>query len=492
MEIEKIAAELSEIEAKTLSVLADGGERNAGLVNRESGLNIDSVRRAFSWLEEKGLIEVKEQREKIFQLTTEGKKALVKGLPEKVLLQTLLGMGEKSFLGELREKSGLNEKEFSAALGENKRKEFIAFVFNTEGEKKIVLLTDTAKEFFKEKTSEEKVLEKINKNLHLFEEEKIVFGKLLRRGLVEEKETVQRTAKISAQGKKALEIAQKTTQRAFNVAAPVPEIFIGKKQPYVQFLGAIRRRLAAMGFKEMPERLVTQEFYNFDVLFQPQNHPARSWTESYQLKHPSHGKLPGKKIVERVRAAHEHGSIAGSKGWGYKWSEEIASRLMPSAHGTAADARQMVEGVEEERKYFVINRVFRPDVLDAKHLIEFNQLDGFVVGRGLNFRNLLFMLKELAMEIAGAKQVKFFPDYYPFTEPSVQLSALHPEMGWVEFAGAGIFRPEITENLGIKEPVIAWGMGIDRLAMFRLGIHDIRMLFSDDLNWLRNAKMVVE
>ena len=74
----------------------------------------------------------------------------------------------------------------------------------------------------------------------------------------------------------------------------------------------------------------------------------------------------------------------------------------------------------------------------------------------------------------------------------MQLSAKHPELGWVEFAGAGIFRPEITESLGIKGPVLAWGMGVDRLAMFKLGIKDIRLLFSDDLTWLRNSKMVVE
>ncbi|MDD2531280.1 MAG: phenylalanine--tRNA ligase subunit alpha, partial [Candidatus ainarchaeum sp.] len=173
------------------------------------------------------------------------------------------------------------------------------------------------------------------------------------------------------------------------------------------------------------------------------------------------------------------------------WSREVASKLMPSAHGTAHTAKQFVKGVSSPQKYFAIARCFRPDVLDATHLLEFNQLEGFIIGDDLNFKHLLGMLKDFAVSIAGAEKVKFFPDYYPFTEPSVQLSAKHPQMGWVEFAGAGMFRPEMLRNLGIKQNVIAWGMGIDRLAMFKLGVNDIRYLFSDDLNYLRNAKGVL-
>jgi len=86
--------------------------------------------------------------------------------------------------------------------------------------------------------------------------------------------------------------------------------------------------------------------------------------------------------------------------------------------------------------------------------------------------------------------VRFRPDYFPFTEPSVEVSAKHPEMGWIELAGSGIFREELTKPLGIEEPVIAWGFGIDRLAMMSLNIHDIRDLFSYNLNLLRSSKIV--
>ncbi|MFA4855652.1 MAG: phenylalanine--tRNA ligase subunit alpha, partial [archaeon] len=199
-----------------------------------------------------------------------------------------------------------------------------------------------------------------------------------------------------------------------------------------------------------------------------------------------------KRIVEQVKACHENGWKTGSKGWGYEWSEEIAKKVMPAAHGTAHSARQLVKGVEVPGKYFAIARCYRPDVVDASHLIEFNQMEGIIVGKDLNFRHLLGMLKDFAVEFGKAQEVKFLPDYYPFTEPSVQLSAKHPKLGWIELGGAGIFRPELTLPLGTKEPVLAWGIGIDRLAMLALGIKDIRQLFSQDLAWLRNARQVVE
>jgi len=129
-------------------------------------------------------------------------------------------------------------------------------------------------------------------------------------------------------------------------------------------------------------------------------------------------------------------------------------------------------------------------VIDPTHGVEFIQTGGIVVAKDIDFRHLLGLLKDFAKEIAGIEEVKFFTDYYPFTEPSVQVSGKHPDLGWVELAGAGIFRPELTEPLGVKEPVIAWGFGIDRLAMHALKITDIRELFSRNLEWLKRQKVI--
>jgi len=178
-----------------------------------------------------------------------------------------------------------------------------------------------------------------------------------------------------------------------------------------------------------------------------------------------------------VKGEHE-------KGWKYKWDYEKASRVLLMSQGTALSASHLPK-VKIPGKYFSLAKVFRPDVVDATHLLEFYQLEGIICDKSLNFRNLLGLLKQFATEIAGAEQVKFYPDYYPFTEPSVQMSAKHPQLGWVELGGAGIFRKQVTRPFGIKEPVIAWGIGIDRLAMFNLNIKDIRELYSSNLKWLR-------
>ena len=277
--------------------------------------------------------------------------------------------------------------------------------------------------------------------------------------------------------------------KPYNIEAKGKTIYPGKRHPYARFLWAVRRKLIDMGFKEMTGPLIELEFWNFDALFQAQNHPSRDWTQTYTLKHPKKGTLPDKRLVDRVRKAHENGWTTGSTGWGYKWDAEKAKQLMPRAHTTACSARKLAEGVETPGKYFSLSRCYRPDVIDATHGVEFNQMEGIVIDESLGFKEMLGLLKMFAIEIAGAEKVRFYPDYYPFTEPSVQLSAKHPELGWVEFAGAGIFREELTRPLGVEVPVIAWGFGIDRLAMYKLGIRDIRYLFSQDLEWLRKQPL---
>jgi phenylalanyl-tRNA synthetase alpha chain len=134
-------------------------------------------------------------------------------------------------------------------------------------------------------------------------------------------------------------------------------------------------------------------------------------------------------------------------------------------------------------------RCYRPEVSDKTHLNEFNQVEGIVIEENLTLRDLLGVLEKFALEIAGADEVKFKPDYFPFTEPSVELSAYKKGYGWIEFGGSGMFRPEVTQPLGIKAPVLAWGLGIDRLFMMKAGIDDIRQIFSHNLNWIRKKEM---
>ena len=497
--------ELSYQEKLTLIKLNELKKAKFEELVKETGLDQVAVMRAVLGLQAKGLAKLHERSERVVKLTETGKKYSEIGLPEWRALKLLRERG-KVTLDDLREV--LSDDELKPIVG-LLRKEGWASVRKEDGK---LILEITEKGLRAEERPIDRALKLLaEKNVVPVKEiEKLIPVKELKRRKIGEEETLtEREVEITPEGEKLApkvelkrEVSVLTPEliksgkwrevefRRFDIKAPVRRIYPGKKQPYRAFLDKIRRRLIEMGFIEMTvDSLIETQFWNFDALFQPQNHPAREWTDTYQLKYPKSGFLPEEELVERVKTAHERG-LAGSRGWGYVWSPERAMLLMPRAHGTALSGRQLAKGVEIPGKYFTIQRVFRPDVLDRTHLIEFNQIDGFVVGEELNFRHLLGILKRFAVEIAGAKKVKFLPDYYPFTEPSVQMSAYHPELGWVEFGGAGIFREEMTKALGIDAPVIAWGIGIDRLAMFKLGIDDIRYLFSYDLRWLREAKLV--
>jgi phenylalanyl-tRNA synthetase alpha chain len=278
--------------------------------------------------------------------------------------------------------------------------------------------------------------------------------------------------------------------RKYDVTTPAPKIYPAKKQPYVQFIEDIRRKLMAMGFREMKGTFIETGFWNCDALFMPQDHPSRGIHDAFYMKHPAKGQLPDKNIVAKVKATQEGGWVTGSTGWGGEWSEEEAKKLMLRSQTTAVSARTLVEHGDKPGMFFNIDRVFRYDVIDAKHLVEFDQCEGIIIGENLTLRHLFGILKEFA-DMVGAKEVRYKPAYFPYTEPSCEVYMKFPKLGWVEMGGAGMFRPEVLRPLGIeKSNVLAWGFGLGRLAMMKLGIEDIRQLYSDDIDFLRNAPMV--
>jgi len=420
-----------------------------------------------------------------YKLTEEGKEYLERGLPEKNLAIFLNNLPQKSAtIGKLI----TNVKNFPIALKWALDKDWVS----KKGDE-IILLKPPYE------TPEEKALKKIHEGKEV---EQNVLNVLIGRNLVQKitesyknvEELLARSGNVIDKlthdiletglwkGKKFRVVNVEVVRKKLDKSKIIP----GKRQPYNEFLQQVRHKLIELGFEEMVGPTIETEFWNFDALFQPQNHPARDWWNTYQMKQPKFGELP-KKLIEPVRKAHEKG-VSGGLGWEYKWDPRKAMQLMPRAHGTCLSARTLAGKPKIPGKYFAIARCFRPDVIDAAHGVEFNQVEGIVLDRSLTFKNLLGLLEMFAKEIAGAKKVRFIPDYYPFTEPSAQMTAKHPELGWIEFGGSGIFREELTVPLGIKVPVLAWGLGIDRLAMFKLEINDIRNLFIRDLNWLKNRK----
>jgi phenylalanyl-tRNA synthetase alpha chain len=276
--------------------------------------------------------------------------------------------------------------------------------------------------------------------------------------------------------------------RAYNINVPPSRLLIGRTNPYASFLEGVKDKLASLGFEEFDGSLVETEFWNSDALFMPQFHAARDIHDVYHIKDPARAKSIEEPHLSNVAAAHENGGHTGSRGWNYTFDQDFTRRLILRSQGTALSARTLPHA-KIPGKYFGIVRCFRYDKVDATHLSDFYQTEGIVLGEDVNLRTLLGFLKMFAEEVAGAKEIKYVPGYFPFTEPSVEVHIKHPVLGWFELGGSGIFRPEVTASLGVNVPVAAWGIGIDRMALMALGLSDLRELFSHSLEDVRLRRL---
>jgi phenylalanyl-tRNA synthetase alpha chain len=149
--------------------------------------------------------------------------------------------------------------------------------------------------------------------------------------------------------------------------------------------------------------------------------------------------------------------------------------------------KHLADTNSDEDRVFSVGRVFRNEKVSYKHLVEFNQVEGVVVGKNVTIRDLMGLQREFYYKM-GIKKVKFWPTFFPYTEPSLQSMVYNEKLGkWVELFGMGIFRPEVTKPLGITNPVLAWGGGIERIAMLKFGLEDVRELYNNNLRWLRSV-----
>lgn len=502
-------AELREQERKILLAIRKlSGKTLAEQLIRECGLSHAAVMRAALTLKEKNLIKIHEEKHKIIRLNKEGKIHAKKGLPERRLTNALEKLKGKATLEKIVESAALEKEFVPIALGWIQRKKWATL--NSE--------TNTLQILEKPKEgNDEKLLKLLDEKQHVFFEDlnyelQDAINLLKKRKLLKIEEKTNRILEITAEGQKALskgkrvveEVTQLTPEliitgkwrkrklQRYNIEAPVAKTWLGKKHPYLQFLDEVKKKLVILGFKEMIGTVVETSFFNFDALYTPQWHPAREPSSVYYLKSPKYGNVDAYALaLTNVKRTHENGWKTHSTGWKYKYSAREAGRLILRSHTTCLSARTLLsKDLEIPGMYFSIGRCYRPEVLDKTHLTEFNQVEGIVVDKDLTLRNLLGVLEKFAIDIAGADKAKFVPDYFPFTEPSVELRAYKKGYGWIEFGGSGIFRPEVTLPLGIEVPVLAWGLGIDRLFMLKTGMDDIRQIFSLDLDWLRRQKAV--
>jgi len=507
-------AELRTQEQQLLSALESlGGTATVEQLIHACGIQDTAVMRTALTLQEKNFVSIRAKIQNVIKLTPEGEQYAKDDLPERNLILAVAELGGTADLQAAAKKANLAQEFIQIALGWTIRKKWATYtpqnntLHVTEALLHQTTLPEDCDETFlkhlstKHQASQEDLSPELQKATEQLKKRKLL--------TIEPKTT--RTLQITAEGKKVVseakiapqEITQLTPEmiitgkwhsaklQKYNIEAPVAKAWPGKKHPYLQFLDEVRAKLVQLGFQEMTGTAVETSFFNFDSLYVPQDHPAREASDIYYVKDPQSGDISQHaKSLEHVKQTHENGGKTGSTGWGYKYSLEVAQRLLLRGHGTCLSARTLEAGhFEVPSKHFSIARVYRPEITDKTHLSEFNQVEGIIIDENLNLRDLLGVLGKFAKEIAGADKICFKPDYFPFTEPSVELSAYKEGYGWVEFGGSGIFRPEVTLPLGVKEPVIAWGLGVDRLFMMRAGIEDIRMIFSQDLGWLRKKQV---
>ena len=501
--------ELRELERKTILVLhqLDGKASVEDLV-KKSGLSDSAVMRAAVNLQDKKLVTVCADLKTIAALNEEGRTYAKKGLPERRVVDALRKLGGSATLGDVAREAGLENRFIPIVLGWLQKKRWTSFDAKT----KTLRLVGVQPE-----GSDEQLLKMIEKEGHAVSED--LDGELLDavrvlkgRKLLELNERTTRIVELRQAGRAAVQkglkgVEEEATQltpdliisekwrsvklQKYNIQAEVARTWPGKKHPYMVFLDEVKGKLVELGFKEMRGTNAETSFFNFDALYTPQDHPAREIFDVYFLRKPKYGDIgASKRILEHVKETHENGWKTDSTGWRYRYSLKESKRLILRGHGTCLSARTLLRrDLEIPGRYFSIARCYRPDVPDKTHLTEFNQVEGIVVDENLNLRDLLGILTTFAVEIAKADKVRLRPDYYPFTEPSVELSAYKEGYGWIEFGGSGIFRPEVVMPLEIDVPVIAWGLGIDRLFMMKAGIDDIREIFSQNLDWIRRQRV---
>jgi len=490
---------MNESESKVLKALAQSKNfLSAAEVAHAAKIDYGALMSLAAGLESQGLVEARKSESSVVELTAEGKAYAKKGTPEKRLAQALRKHGAVS-LEKAFEAADLSPAEKPIALKWAKQRNWIAV---REGKAEALKEEPSAVD-----ESLEELAEHGARESSLFSKETV--GELVSRKLVQAKSEKKVDFKITSAGVKALSQAPsvgKVTQltpemlktgawkqaqfKEYDVSTVTVPVSIGVRQHYKRFLHQIREQLVGLGFKEVHGPLVETEFWNMDALFMAQEHPAREIHDIFHLADPSRGTVEDKALLARVRKAHEEG-IAGSTGWQYEWNAETAHRLVCRSHTTPVSARNLAKKLKPPARLFCIGKVFRPDEIDWKHFIEFNQCEGIVADENMTFRELLGYLKMFAIEIFGADDARFYPTYFPFTEPSVEMHVKLAEKGWTEVGGAGMFRPEMLEALGVQVPVLAWGLGIDRLAMIKLGLSDIRDLNSQDVEFLKKRVAVL-
>ncbi|MFU8868239.1 phenylalanine--tRNA ligase subunit alpha [Natronococcus sp.] len=458
-------------------------------------------------LEEQGLVAVEERVEETISLTDEGTEYVEDGLPEVRLYEAALEAGADAdpvSMGRVIGSSGLEGAAVDIALSNYARKGYGSI---DSGEITADPDADPAAD------SEANALESLAGEETL--EAGDVLDQLERRGLVEVAEATSREVTLTEQGVTELMAGVETAETVgqvtpelltsgewadvefaeYNVEADAETVEGGRVHVLREMSERVKDVLVGMGFEEMDGPHADADFWINDCLFMPQDHPARTHWDRFALERPTHiDELP-EDLVERVERAHREGVGEDGEGYHSPWDENFARALALRGHTTSLSTRylsgEQIGEIEPPARYFSVEKAYRNDTLDATHLLEFYQIEGWVMAEDLSVRDLMGTFEEFYAQF-GIEDIQFKPHYNPYTEPSFELFGTHPTTGeLIEIGNSGIFREEMLEPLGVECDVMAWGLALERLAMLTTGAEDIRDLHGTlaDLEFLRNAEV---
>ena len=504
MDLKKTIKELSQNEKKVLLILDSLNGRGSpeGILKSGDFTQEVEVMNAASWLRSKNLVKIEDNIKTVFSLGKEGKQFLKKGFPEKRALKIISKKGSANLSDFSKE---LTKNEIPIAIGWLKRKNWATIKKDKDT---ILEITSEGKKALKAQTEEEKILEQLNETPNTELEKSKIKTLLSRKDVLKEKEVITSKIVLTDEGKNVLkagieikdEISQVTSEiiksgswknkaiREYDINAFAPNVYGGKAHPMIDLIKEIKEIFLHMGFEETQGNYVEPCFWNMDALFIPQDHPARDLHDTLYLKVPTKVTVKEKKLLETIAKVHEDGGITSSDGWGYKFSKGEVEKALLRTHTTVNTIRYLYNNPKPPCKVFSIGRVFRKENIDSTHLPEFYQIEGIIHEKDSNFKQLIGILKEFYKRM-GFEKIRVRPGYFPYTEPSMEVEVFW-NGNWMELGGSGIFRPEVTEPVGVKNPVLAWGLGLERLAMLRFGLKDIRNLYISDLGWLRKQPKI--
>ena len=504
-----VIEQLNFFEKKVLKALHELKRASPEEIRKMSGLGqLVEVMNASSWLQAKGLVKIDEVIKRSYSL--KNPQVASRPLPERVAIEILSKDHKgKGSMADLKKSGKLKNEDIAIALGWIRKKGWGEVT--KHGTETIITLTEKGTAALHTKGEDELLIEKLAK-ADISETDamrEIIEMLKQRKDIVNEKHIATRTISLTIEGSKMAgldlkireEVAQLTPEliqsgkwrdvevRKYDVKAFAPMIHGGRRHPLTIQLEKVRSIFLNMGFTEVTGQFVESAFWNMDVLFTAQDHPARELQDTFYVKNPEKLSLSeDEELVEKVKQVHENGWKTGSLGWRYKWSRAEAEKALLRTHTTVNSVRYIAKHPKPPFKVFCLGRIFRNEAMDSTHLPEFTQIEGIVCEKGANFDMLCGLLKEFYTRM-GIPKIRIRPAYFPYTEPSLEVE-FYWNGQWMELGGAGVFRPEVTAPLGVNEPVLAWGLGFERLAMLRWGLKDIRDIYVSDVDWLKSVPQI--